>query len=194
MAAAVNRPLLHRMRAKIVPATPPKATEEEGQRVLPKAVQVIIYTACLHSALYDLQDEMESIGQYRHSKKKWLKEATDKIGYIHNALYKSIGGYSPLFGRWYNTQLEVAEQTISECVLLDPPHRAYNIAMALFRMTDKANEGCGRWRCPAVVAHLPEALKLVQRCEFPVEDKQIDFILESQIDTNNLTKKIEDKL
>ena len=189
-----NRPLLHRMRARIVPAEPPKATQEEGQRVLPKAVQVILYTACLHSALYDLQDEMADIGEFRHSKKRWLKEATDKVGYIHQSLYKAIGGYNALFGRWYNTQLEAAEQTISECVLIEPPQRAYNIAMALFRMIDKANNACGRWRCPAVVAHLPEALKLVQRCELPVEDKHIDCILESQIDTNNLTTKIEDKL
>jgi hypothetical protein len=40
------------------------------------------------------------------------------------------------------------------------------------------------------VIHLPDALKLLERCEFPVEDKHIDFILQNCIDTKDLTKKI----
>lgn len=171
----MNKPFLHRLKARIVPVTqPPKATEEEGQKLLPKAVQVILYTACLHSALYDLMEEMTAIGEYRHAKKRNLNECIHRIGYIHNALYKSIGSHSHYFGQWYNEQLE----------------RAYNIVRAFFRLVEQSNEACGRWRCPAVVVHLPDALKLLDRCEFPVEDKHIDFILQNCIDTKDLTKKI----
>lgn len=187
----MNKPFLHRLKARIVPVTQaPKATEEEGQKLLPKAVQVILYTACLHSALYDLMEEMTAIGEYRHAKKRNLNECIHRIGYIHNALHKSIGAHSHYFGRWYNEQLDNAEASIREHILIQPPHRAYSIVRALFRLVEQSNEACSKWRCPAVVVHLPDALKLLDRCEFPVEDKHIDFILQNCIDTKDLTKKI----
>lgn len=192
MAVAVNsmQPYLTKVRPRIVPAQPPKATEEEGQRLLPKAVQVILYTACLHSALYDLVEEMTVIGEYRHAKKKYLNECIEKVGYIHNALFKTIGAHSELFGKWYNYHLERAEASIAEHILLTAPHRAYNTVRALLRMVQASNEACGRWCCPAVVVNLPQAERLLKRCAFPVEDKHIDFILGSCIDTQDLTMKM----
>lgn len=188
------QPLLHRMRARIVEAPAPKATAEEGQKAFPYAVEMILYIACLHSFLYNLQSEMEDIGEYRHAKKRWLNQAIGNIGSLHQALHKSLGSYSEVFGLWYNAQLEKAEQTINECIAVEPPHRAYSIVMALFRMVVKSNNKCGRWRSPIILAYLPEAKKLIDRCAFPVQDKHIDFILETQIDTKTFTYEIEDSL
>ena len=188
------RPLLHRMRARIVQTPPTPATAEEGAKAFPHAVEMILYIACLHSALYDLQDEMEAIGQYRHGKKKWLNEAIANIGAVHQALHKSLGECNKYFALWYNAQYDKAEQTISECIAIEPPHRAYSIVMALFRMIEAANNKCGRWRSARIVAYMPEAKKLVDRCAFPVEDKHIDIILETQIDTKTLTVDIDNTL
>lgn len=179
----------------LAPAKPPMATEQENDRLLPKAVQVILYSACLHSALYDLMQEMESIGEYRHAKKRYLNECINNIGYIHESLHKHIGAHSDHFGRWYNDQLEKAEQSISEHILLEAPHRAYNIVMALFRLVESANNACGVFKCPAVVVKLPIAKKMLERCNFPIEDKGIDRILEMCIDTDVLTRNMKhDKL
>lgn len=195
-ANSATRPYLQRRRVTgLAPAERPHATQEEGERLLPKAVQVILYTACLHSALYDLMDEMAQIGEYRHRKRRYLNMCIEKVGYIHTALFKTIGAHSDHFGRWYNAQLEDAEASIKECVLLQSPVRAYNIVRALFRMTWTVNEACGKFRCPAVVVNLPQAERLLDLCAFPIEDKHIDRILEMGVDTKDLTKKMKsDKL
>ncbi|MBQ5854366.1 MAG: hypothetical protein IIW50_00970 [Alistipes sp.] len=194
MEVVANKPISHQMRARIVETPTPKATAEEGEKVFPHAVKMILYIACLHSFLINLQNEMEDIGQYRHAKKRWLNQAIDNIGNIHQTLHKNLGNYSKMFALWYNAQLDKAEQTINECILVEPPHRAYSIVMALFRMVEKSNNMCGRWKSPIIRAYLPEAKKLIDRCEFPVEDKHIDFILESQIDTKTLTHEIDETL
>lgn len=181
-------------RIKIVNAPASKLTQEEGEKAFPHAVEMVLYIACLHSFLYNLADEMAEIGEYKHSKKKWLNQARENIGSLHQGLHKSLMGHSEIFGKWYNAQFEKAENTINECIAIEPPHRAYSIVMALFRMVEKANNKCGRYRSPIIIAYLPEVKKLVDRCDFPAEDKNIDFILESQIDTKTLTYEIEDKL
>lgn len=189
----MSHPYLSKVKVKVVQKVtrehPREASKKEKEMLLPNAVKVIIYTACLHSALYNLCEEMDTIGEYRHQKKKYLNNCIDKIGYVHHALYKNIGTNSPYFGDWYNKQLEVAEESIDEHLLIEPPLRAYNIVKALFRMLKKSNDACGRFCCPALVELMPEAIKLLERCEFPIEDKHIDFILENCIDVENLTKK-----
>ena len=194
VAQANSMAYLHAARVRWESVPKPKPTYEEGKKAFPTAVQLMLYSACLHSVLYDLQAEMNEIGQYRHSKKRWLNEAIDKVGYIHNSHYKGLDGYDSKFGQWYNQQMEKAENTINECILVEPPHRAYSIAMALFRMVVKANDKCGRYRSSLVDCLMKEAVTLINRCDFPVEDKHIDFILESQIDTKNLIEIIEDSL
>lgn len=168
---------------------PRDASKAEKEILLPNAVRVVIYTACLHSALYNLCEEMDAIGQYRHQKKNYLNKCIDKIGYVHHALHKNIGASSPYFGDWYNKQLEVAEDRIAEYLFIEPPLRAYNIVKALFRLLKKSNDACGRFGSPALIELMPEAIKLLERCEFPIEDKHIDFILENCINAENLTKK-----
>jgi len=108
-ANSAARPYLQRRRVTgLAPAERPHATQEEEERLLPKAVQVIIYTACLHSALYDLMDEMAQIGEYRHRKRRYLNMCIEKVGYIHTALFKTIGAHSDHFG-------QVVQQTTRRC-------------------------------------------------------------------------------
>lgn len=154
------------------------ATPEENERFLPYGVKVIIYVACAHSAMYDLQEELRNLGVYRHHIKRYISKATEEIGYVHNALYKGIGAYNGEFGRWYNEQFGNADIAIQSHVELKGAERAYNIAIALMRLAIVANGKCGRFMCPAI-ANVVRAMRYIERCELPLRDYSIDKIIET---------------
>ncbi len=162
------------------------ATEEENIRYLPYGVQVIVYAACAHSALYDLEAELSDAGLYRHATKRYLQQARKHVGHLHELLYKGIGAHSEKFGRWYNEQFSEADGAINEHISLEAPERAYNITRALLRMAIRANEKCGRFRCPAI-SLVVLAEKYLDRCNLPIKDYQIDPILARCIDLEKLT-------
>lgn len=166
-----------------------EATEEENQQYLPYAVQVLMYTAACHSALWDMVGELEDAKLFKHYTKRYVQMAINKVGYVHNALYKVMGSHSDYFGEWYNYHLERADNSIAECVLLSAPERAYNVVRAFMRMAIYANNKCGRFKCPAV-ANIEEASRFLDNCKLPIEDHRIDNILARAIDTKDLTKKM----
>lgn len=153
------------------------ATAEENERFLPFGVQVIIYVACAHSAMYDLQGELQELGILRHGVKRFITKAIEQIGYVHNALYKGIGAYNERFGRWYNEQFDRVDGEIQRHIALEGIERAYNIAVALMRLAIDANSRCGRFSCPAIV-NVQQALRYLERCELPVHDYQIERIIQ----------------
>lgn len=161
------------------------ATAEENERYLPYAVQVIVYVACLHSALYDLQQDLFNEGLLRHQTKRYIKEAIKLAGRVHQVLHKGIGAYSENFGKWYNEQFERAEGKIGQHILLSGMERSYNVVCALSRMAISSNEKCGRFRCPAITC-IENAKRYIERCKLGINDYGIDRILERGIDAQSL--------
>uniref|UniRef100_UPI0040568DEF hypothetical protein n=1 Tax=Alistipes sp. TaxID=1872444 RepID=UPI0040568DEF len=141
----------------------------------------------MHSALYDLQQDLLNVGLLRHSVKRYIQEAIKCTGRVHELLYKGISSYSENFGKWYNEQFERAEGKIGQHTLLSGVERSYNVVCALGRMAISANEKCERFRCPAITS-IEDAKRYIERCKLGINDYGIDRILELGIDAQALAK------
>ena len=102
-----------------------------------EAVLMLTLIAALDYFIYDLIDEMEDVGKYRHSNKRIINKAKDLILHAHDLFYRNMRGLSESGLKQYNIACERIYDAISKCVALSSPERAYNIVVALCRLQSK---------------------------------------------------------
>lgn len=108
---------------------------EEAQNY--EAVIWMTLLAALDYFIYDLIEEMEACGKYRHANKRNINRARDIIMNAHTTFYRRIFNYD--FGgcQQYNNAMEVYYNAINDCITLEAPERAYNIVVAICRLQAK---------------------------------------------------------
>ncbi len=154
----------------------PRKHRPEDDRLVPIAVRMLTYIACLNYAMCDLEIELEDAGLLRHGIKRAFRIAQEHVGKVHQHAYVMLGKISTEATRSYNDQLDWMWSRIDNCILLTPPERAYNIVVALVRLIEKENTALlGRYDfAPARVLYKVSA----QLACTSIEDRNIDQIIE----------------
>ena len=165
---------------------PPERPQDANDRkALTKAMYMLAYLGAIDMAIYDLIDEMEAIGKYRHANKRNINRARDIILNAHNTSYKRLYNYD--FGgcKQYNDAMEVYYKAINDCVALEAPERAYNIVMAICRLqAKKRGKVTIRTYAPSF-----EVDKIPQMLEgLGIKDYHLDNIIEQRINKIKHTK------
>jgi hypothetical protein len=164
---------------------PFRLPDAEEERQNNEAVKWMVLLAALDYFIYDLIDEMEAIGKYRHANKRNINRARDIILNAHNTFYKRLYNYD--FGgcKQYNDAMEVYYKAINDCVALEAPERAYNIVMAICRLqAKKRGKVTIRTYAPSF-----EVDKIPQMLEgLGIKDYHLDNIIEQRINKIKHTK------
>lgn len=125
-----------------------------------EAVLMLTLIAALDYCIYDLIEEMEEVGKYRHANKKNINKAKDLILYAHDLFYRNMLEIDNKGVKQYNIASEAVYNAVQECVYLRAPERAYNIIMALIR-TSRSRE---RSSAHAITTSHPWLLRRYPRC------------------------------
>ena len=117
-----------------------KPTAREVAQVK-EAVILITLLASLNIYIYDLIDEMEAIGKYRHANKRNINRAKDIIMRAHDTIFRRIRSLNEQGSRDYNDAMDAFYNAIEECIGLrgdaEKHERAYNIIVAICRLQAK---------------------------------------------------------
>lgn len=154
----------------------PRKPRLEDERLVPIAVQMLNYIACLNYAICDLEAELSDAGILRQGVKRSFHIVQEHVQQVHQQAYVMLGKVSVDATRRYNEQLDWMWGKIDEAVLLEAPERAYNIVVALARLVEKTNTSLlGRYDfAPArVLYRIPGLLACTG-----IEDRRIDRIIE----------------
>ena len=143
-----------------------------------EAVIWMTLLAALDYFIYDLIEEMEGVGKYRHANKRNINRARDIILKAHNTFYKRIFNYD--FGgcKQYNDAMDVYYKAINDCIALEAPERAYNIVVAICRLQAKQR---GKMIAHSFAPSL-EVDKVPQMLEgLGIHDYHLDNIIEQRV-------------
>lgn len=154
----------------------PRKPRPEDERLVPIAIRMLTYIACLNYAMYDLETELSDAGILRHGVKRSFRIAKDHVQQVHQEAYMMLHKINNKAAREYNDRMDWAWSKIDNSVLLEAPERAYNIVIALIRLIEKTNTSLqGRYDfAPAKVLYrIPERLACTG-----IEDRWIDLIIE----------------
>lgn len=154
----------------------PRKPRPEDERLVPIAIRMLTYVACLNYAMLDLETELSNAGLLRQNIKRSFRIAQERVQHVHQEAYMMLQKVNDKATREYNDQLDWAWSCIDNAVLLDVPERAYNIIVALIRLIEKANiELSGRYDfAPSRVLYcIPSLLSCAG-----IEDRHIDRIIE----------------
>lgn len=114
-----------------------KPTKREIAQVK-EAVIMITLLASLNLIIYDLIDEMEAIGKYRHANKRNINRAKDIMMRAHDTIFRRIRSLNEKGSRDYNDAMDAFYNAIEERIGLrgdnDKHERAYNIIVAICRL------------------------------------------------------------
>lgn len=153
-----------------------RTPSDKDKRLVPIAIQMLTYIACLNYAMCDLETELSDAGLLRQGVKRSFRIAQEHVRQVHQQAYKMLNKVSSQAARQYNDKLDEAWNVIDECILLDAPERAYNIVLALCRLIETLNnELTGRYDfAPArVLYRIPKMLECTG-----IEDRHVDRIIE----------------
>lgn len=143
-----------------------------------EAVIWMTLLAALDYFIYDLIEEMEDAGKYRHANKRNINRARDIIMKAHNTFYRRIFNYD--FGgcKQYNDAMDVYYKAINDCIALEAPERAYNIVVAICRLQAKQR---GKMIAHSFAPSL-EVDKVPQMLEgLGIHDYHLDNIIEQRV-------------
>lgn len=152
------------------------ATAEEVKKYKAPTEAILLFFAALNIAISDVRDELDAAGLYRHATKRNLNEAERIIFRTYSALYEKLQTVeSALTRKAYDYWMLKVSDAIDDCILLTPPRRSYNIAVALARLVANLNDSMGRF---VVLEALPmrHVVTYLERINC-VEDHHIDFII-----------------
>lgn len=157
-----------------------EASKEEVQRYKTPTEEIMLLFAALDIAITDVAQEFASVGLYRHAVKRELNEIERIVLTTYKALYAKLQKVEkPITRKAYDYWMVRVSDAIDNSILLTPPRRSYNIAVALARLIVKRNDSLGRF----IVAEAHPLRHVVTRLERinVVEDHHIDFIIERTI-------------
>ena len=112
----------------------PSANEEKLNK---EAILMLTLIAALDYVIYDLIDEMEEVGKYRHAMKRNINKTKDLILHAHDRFYRNMMSFEGKGVKQYNIASEMVYKAINDCVSLTAPERAYNILVACIRLQSK---------------------------------------------------------
>ena len=144
-----------------------------------EAVLMLTLIAALDYCIYDLIEEMEEVGKYRHANKKNINKAKDLILHAHDLFYRNMLGIDSKGVKQYNIASEAVYNAVQECVYLRAPERAYNIIMALVRLQSKQREKLGtryHYKPSAELDKIPAMLE-----GLGIHDYNLDNIIERRV-------------
>lgn len=155
-------------------------TDEEVAKFKVPTEELLLLFAALDIAITDVAQEFASAGLYRHSVKRELNAIEQIVMTTYKALYTKLQTVEKEMTRKaYDYWMVRVSDAIDDSILLAPPKRSYNIAVALARLIVKRNDSLGRF----IVAEAHPMRHVVTRLERinVVEDHHIDFIIERTI-------------
>lgn len=144
-----------------------------------EAVLMLTLIAALDYCIYDLVDEMEDVGKYRHANKHNINKAKALILRAHDLFYRNMLGIDTKGVKQYNIASESVYSAIQECVSLKAPERAYNITVALIRLQSKQRAKLGQryyYQPSAELDKIPQMLE-----GLGVHDYNLDNIIEMRV-------------
>lgn len=155
-------------------------TDEEVAKFKVPTEELLLLFAALDIAITDVAHEFSDAGLYRHAVKRELNEIERIVLTTYKALYNKLQTVEKeITRRAYDYWLVRVSDAIDDSILLTPPRRSYNIAVALARLIVKRNDSLGRF----IVAEAHPIRHVVTRLERinVVQDHHIDFIIEKTI-------------
>ena len=144
-----------------------------------EAVLMLTLIAALDYCIYDLIEEMEAVGKYRHANKKNINKAKDLILHAHDLFYRNMLQLDNKGVQQYNIASEAVYNAVQECVYLRAPERAYNIIMALVRLQAKQREKLGsryHYKPSVALEKIPAMLE-----GLGIHDYNLDNIIEMRV-------------
>lgn len=144
-----------------------------------EAVLMLTLIAALDYCIYDLIEEMEAVGKYRHANKKNINKAKDLILHAHDLFYRNMLEIDNKGVKQYNIASEAVYNAVQECVYLRAPERAYNIIMALIRLQSKQREKLGaryHYKPSVALEKIPAMLE-----NLGIHDYNLDNIIEQRV-------------
>jgi hypothetical protein len=144
-----------------------------------EAVLMLTLIAALDYCIYDLIEEMEEVGKYRHAMKHNINKAKDLILHAHDLFYRNMLSFDNKGVKQYNIASEKIYATIQECVSLNAPERAYNIIVALIRLQSKQREKLGaryHYKPSEALEKIPTMLE-----SLGIHDYNLDNIIEMRV-------------
>lgn len=144
------------------------------------ALYMLAYLGAIDMALYDLVQELDDAGLYRHALKAQVNRLMRTVASANGKacdILKAVNNGNRV--RQYTDMYEYTYNKIQRHILLDAPERAYNIVRALTRLFAKAYEAVGRRTRHTYLRDAAEALK---RLDIPqIADRNIDNIIERAV-------------
>ena len=144
-----------------------------------EAVLMLTLIAALDYCIYDLIEEMEEVGKYRHAMKRNINKAKDLILHAHDLFYRNMLGIDNKGVKQYNIASEAVYNAVQECVYLRAPERAYNIITALIRLQSKQREKLGsryHYKPSVALEKIPAMLEGLN-----IHDYNLDNIIERRV-------------
>lgn len=144
-----------------------------------EAVLMLTLIAALDYCIYDLIEEMEEVGKYRHGMKRNINKAKELILHAHDLFYRNMLNLDIKGVKQYNIASEAVYNAVQECVYLRAPERAYNIIMALIRLQSKQREKLGsryRYKPSVALEKIPAMLE-----GLGIHDYNLDNIIERRV-------------
>lgn len=144
-----------------------------------EAVLMLTLIAALDYCIYDLIEEMEEVGKYRHAMKRNINKAKDLILHAHDLFYRNMLSFDNKGVKQYNIASEKIYTAIQECVSLNAPERAYNIIVALIRLQSKQREKLGaryHYKPSEALEKIPAMLE-----DLGIHDYNLDNIIEMRV-------------
>lgn len=155
-------------------------TDEEVAKFKVPTEELLLLFAALDIAITDVAQEFADAGLYRHAVKRELNAIEQIVMTTYKALYTKLQAVEKEMTRKaYDYWMVRVSDAIDDSILLAPPKRSYNIAVALARLIVKRNDSLGRF----IVAEAHPMRHVVTRLERinVVQDHHIDFIIERTI-------------
>lgn len=152
-------------------------TDKERIKYKKATEEILLYFAVLNIAITNISEELNKAGLYRHEVKRTLNEVERIVLKSYEDLYNRFQRVEKAIMRssYDNAMIQLSD-TIDERVLVEPPHRAYNIAIALCRLICKLNSSMGRF----VIAEAYPMRHIIKKLEriTVVNDYHIDNLID----------------
>lgn len=154
----------------------PSANEEILNK---EAILMLTLIAALDYVIYDLIDEMEAMGKYRHGNKRNINKAKDLILHAHDLFYRNMMSFDGKGIKQYNIASEMVYKAVNDCVLLPTPERAYNILVACIRLQSKQRLKLGQRYCYKPSVELDKIPAMLEG--LGIHDYNLDNIIEMRV-------------
>lgn len=159
-------------------------TKEETRKYGETSKKLLIYAACLNSAMIDLEYALRDAGIFRHGVKRNFNRASRLIEKISTALYKGVAErIGEDFCRTYKSCMESAVLRMNEKLFVPQPNKAYTIVLSLIRLTLNANNRIGRFK-QQYITSLENVFPLL---EYGLNDYGLDIVIDQVVNEIELS-------